>query len=209
MNPVHLKRTVSILFKCTPLAFLWIACWVTFYPVARRRSRRQLPEIVDSLGLRYSSASQGSVGEGTIEGTIDGYQVQIEPDRGELIIDLNHWKNVEINDQKPYHECREDLCEISTQRPIFDTIFRTRRACPTDVVQFSGDTQLVQALEQFYMRWLWRIQLFRIDDHALTCQLNCGQPMSAYLPALALEPLLDELCRLAHLVEDKLANKPE
>lgn len=71
----------------------------------------------------------------------------------------------------------------------------------------NGDLQLMTALEGFYMKWLWRMQLFRIDDSGMLCRLNYGHPFSPYIPAQAMIALLQELCGLAKMIENTLTDK--
>ncbi len=208
MKWVYIKRVLSVLMICTPLAFLWMACWVTVYPLGRRRSRQQLPSVFKAIGFTPEGQPAG-LPAGTMEGLYQGYPVRVEPESAEVQLEFNRWKNVEINDQKAYHGCREDLREFTAASPLFNTIFRTRRVHPEDSTSLSQPGELIQALENFYMQWLWRLQMFRIDDNGLQCRLSSGQPFAAHIPAPALEPLLRDMCRLAKLIEARLTDKPE
>jgi hypothetical protein len=200
MTLVVLKRIVTFLFSYTPLAFLWMAGWLTVIPLLRRRARQNLPGKAREIGLSFEPAR--SLKElGVFSGTIDGRSVTVLPDRGTLSVGFNQRRLVEISTIKPVIRPRDAIVDVQSPDRLFNMIYKTCRLSREDEKRVLHNCALADHLKGFYLKWVWQIQQVTIRNDGIQCIFNYGQPFYRYIPSNAMAGALRDMLFLAGQIE--------
>lgn len=95
--------------------------------MARKIARRNLPKVANKLGLEYTKSSSYSE-FGMFSGNVNGYQVFVSPDSGNLKLYFQIEKKINLSTKRPTTRPIKWIPDFKANNWKFNTIFKTRRA---------------------------------------------------------------------------------
>jgi len=187
-----------------PFGFLMFFGMV--YAFIKRRASHKLasrafPNLAERLGLTYKPSPYRR-GIGTLQGTLDGYRVFVDPDdqrkislyfeTGPAILLRNYAQN-----QRPPAE----LSRLYSGNKHFDAFFKTRYAdeeLSRRVREYRDWAPLIAQVQGEFRR---ELQQFNVSDTGISLVLNFGNP--PHIPGGVVERLLKLLVRVASVIEPR------
>ena len=198
------RKTLHILFNYSPLVLFKMALWPVYF-ILKRMSWLSLPEEGRDLGLSHVKSDYYSE-FGMLKGRIQGCRVEVKPDEAfgaRIHVNFRDQRtaNLEFRVSRPRTRPDRSMRDFKTASWRFNLVFRTCRGSESVAERMGSDPGLPDLITAFYLRWLFDLEDFSINEHGIICEFNYGLPICAYLPARKMKNAVKELVFLADALE--------
>jgi len=174
---------------------------IIYHPIARKLSRRHLPEAANRIGLVHSESKLRS-GFGQLTGVINNHNIVVKPDENAKVITfLKNETPLLLWTEKSIDRPNGKIIEFKTNDWIFNSIFKTQRASKNFAQKLKDSPDLINSFNHFYLDWIWSISSIYVSDQAIYCDFNYGHPFFSYIPASSVEKIVNDMVRLADQID--------
>jgi hypothetical protein len=140
---------------------------------------------------------------GTIRGESEGYSIDIDPENDASIhLTLHSELPVEIWDKKSHSRPSGNMINVSTANSDFNAIFGTIRTWSDNSDYFGNQSEILDAIVEFYSKWMNEIRSFILSGNRIYCSLNYGQPFFPYVSLGTINQIIPDLVSLAGKLDE-------